>query len=392
MRLAIVATHPIQYYSPWYRHISQQRAADIKVFYLWDFGVTPQVDAGFGQTVEWDIPLLDGYEHEFVPNVAARKGTSHFRGLDNPDLEHRVRKFDPDSVLLTCYNYISTMRFLLRWRSSHVPLLFRGDSHRIVPPRGLSAPLRRLFIARVFAQFECLLYVGRANREYYAYHGVPEEKLFFAPHCVDNDRFSAAREQAGPDAIEWRRKLGIPDDHAVVMFVGKLQQKKRPQDLLRAFRKLSPANTSLVFVGSGELEEELKKEARDSSWIFFVPFQNQSQIPRTLCAADLVVLPSMGPSETWGLVLNEAMCMGRAVIASHHVGAADDLIADGRSGLIFEAGNVESLAGALREALSDRSRLKRWGDEGRRRVERYCYTTATEGLVKALARAKERLR
>jgi glycosyltransferase involved in cell wall biosynthesis len=107
-------------------------------------------------------------------------------------------------------------------------------------------------------------------------------------------------------------------------------------------------------------------------------------MPRTYAAADLVVLPSYGSSETWGLAINEAMCMSRPVIASTHVGCAQDLIQPYRNGLVFPAGDVSALATCLKEAFSDRERLQMWGEESRNIVTNYSYQQTTQGLKQAL--------
>ena len=128
-KLAIISSHPIQYYAPWFRYITCQTNLVIKVFYLWDFGVTEQIDAGFQQSLQWDIPLLNGYDYEFVPNVSTKPGTNHFWGLNNPSLATRVAAFEPDALLLMNYNYASLYRFLWQWKTHQAPLMFRGDSH-----------------------------------------------------------------------------------------------------------------------------------------------------------------------------------------------------------------------------------------------------------------------
>jgi glycosyltransferase involved in cell wall biosynthesis len=380
MKLAIITTHPIQYYAPWFKHLARQTELRPRVFYLWDFGVTEQVDAGFKRAVRWDVPLLEGYEYEFVPNVSARPGTSHFWGLRNPALVRQVNAYDPEAVLLLGYNYASLLSFVLHWRRT--PLLFRGDSHRLLPRSGSKEQLRRKLIAYVFGRFAAFLYVGRANRDYFHYHGVADEKLFFVPHAVDNTRFLAAADEAAREARVWRKELGIPEHHAVVLFAGKLESQKRPQDLLAAFSTVAPPETTLLFVGNGELEEQLRRETGTQRHIVFAPFQNQTRMPRTYVAADMLVLPS--ESETWGLAVNEAMCMSRAVIVSTHVGCAQDLVQPYRNGLTFPAGDVQALARCLREALSDRERLRAWGAEGHMIIKQYSYEHATQGLLQAL--------
>lgn len=382
VKLAIISSHPIQYYAPWFRYLAENSKLSIQVFYLWNFGITDQIDAGFKQAVTWDIPLLSGYGYKFVPNTSQRPGTSHFWGLQNPMLLRQVEAYKPDAVLLMNYNYASLYRFILQW--NRTPLLFRGDSHRLVPRTGPKEILRRQVITQLYRQFAALLYVGKANYAYFRYHGVPSHKLFFSPHAIDNDRFLSAASAAENAALAWKQQLGIPPDFAVVLFAGKFETKKRPLDLLRAFKQANLDSAALLFVGAGSLEAELRAQAADHPHIYFAPFQNQSLMPRTYAIADLVVLPSQGSQETWGLCINEAMCLARPVVASTHVGCAQDLVRPHENGLTVPAGDVDALSKALREALSDRDRLKQWGHNSREAIKSYSYPQATAGLEQAL--------
>ncbi len=383
-RLAVVTTHPVQYYAPWFRQMTSQSGLDVRVFYLWDFGVTRQQDPGFGQAVCWDLPLLEGYAWEFVDNRSSRPGTTHFWGIDNPQLVSRLEAYAPDVVLCIGYNYATFARLLWQWNSRRCPLLLRGDSHRLLPRRGLKEGLKRLLLSGLFRRFGAFLYVGQANRAYYRLHGVPEERLFFSPHAVDNDRFMANTDEVRTQAMAWKRELGIPPDRRVVLFVGKLEVKKRPQDLLAAFALARLPDTALLFVGAGGLEAELRAAARSVPQVYFAPFQNQTQMPRTYAAADVVVLPSYGPSETWGLCINEAMCLGKPVIVSSHVGCAGDLVEAGRNGAVFQAGDRADLARQLARLLLEED-LASAGRASLLRIQHYSYLQATEGLLNALA-------
>ena len=385
-RLAIVTTHPVQYYAPWFRHLAASSGLDVRVFYLWDFGVADRTDRGFGQKVRWDIPLLDGYESEFVPNASADPGTHHFAGIDNPTLSERLDAFAPSATLCIGYNHRTFLRLLRGRGRRREPLLLRGDSHRLVRPAGVRAWAKRQVLTRLFRRFAGFLYVGRANREYYRIHGVPEDRLFFSPHAVDNDRFTGARPDAERAAREWKRELGISPARPVVLFAGKFEPKKRPGDLLEAFGRARLPVATLLFVGDGPLAGELRDRAAGVPDVHFAPFQNQSQMPRTYAAGDLLVLPSYGPSETWGLCVNEAMCLGRPAVVSSHVGCGPDLVTDGETGRVFPAGDVDALAGVLRAACTDRDARLRWAVAATRRVREYSYAAATRGLAECLAR------
>ncbi|MBE9209054.1 glycosyltransferase family 4 protein [Nostoc sp. LEGE 06077] len=387
-KLAIVVSHPIQYYSPWFKYLSNTTGLAVKVFYLWDFGVTKQVDFGFKQEIQWDIPLLSGYDYEFVPNISSQPGTHNFWGLQNPSLMSQIQNFHPEAVLLMIYNYASIYRLLWGWNQSQIPLLFRGDSHRLLASKGVKALVKREFITQIYRRFAACLYVGKANYDYFRYHRVVEKQLFFSPHTVDNERFLAQADTVNHQAQAWKQELGISSDHAVILFAGKLEDKKRPLDLLKAFLSVNIPQTSLLFVGAGPLETELKNTAAEHPNIYFAPFQNQTLMPRTYAAADLFVLPSCGAGETWGLAINEAMCLGRSVIVSDHVGCSQDLVHNEHNGLIFRAGDISALAHSLQAALSDRERLQKWGENSRKIVGNYTYAQATQGLMQALEYAK----
>ena len=384
MRLAIISSHPIQYNSPWFRFLTINGLTGLRVFYLWDGGVTEKLDRGFGVKVKWDIPLLNGYEYEFVPNRARQPGPGHWCGLDNPTLSDRLAAFQPDAILLFGYNYLTHYRLLLSQWHRRIPLLFRGDSHRLIPEHGLLAGLRRSWIQFVFRRFAAFIFVGKANREYFKLHGVPENKLFFSPHSVDNERFINQSHTAASEAIKWKLSLGIQSENKVILFAGKFETKKRPRDLVAAFKLARLERTTLLLVGSGELESALRQDAAGHSDIVFAPFQNQTQMPRTYAAADVFVLPSYGRGETWGLAVNEAMCMGRPIIVSDHVGCAQDLVQPQRNGLIFPAGDVLSLAAALTETLNNSKRLNEWGAQSREIIIGYDYEHATRGLLASL--------
>jgi glycosyltransferase involved in cell wall biosynthesis len=384
-RLAVVLSHPIQYYSPWFAHLAATAPIDLRVFYLWDFGIERRHDPGFDLDVQWDIPLLDGYQWEMVPNRSKDPGTHHFFGLDNPDLVSRLHQWRPDAILLFGYAYASHLRVMLSPSLRRVPLLLRGDSHDAARLPGWKSASSRIARAILFRRFAAFLAVGNANAAYYRTSGVATPKIHFVPHCVDNRRFQQAAPGAERDAIEWKGELGIPLDRPVILFAGKFETKKRPLDLLRAFAAID-GNAVLLFTGAGPLEGELKKEAGDriGRSVFFAPFQNQSRMPVVYAAGNVLVLPSYGVGETWGLAVNEAMNLARPAIVSSHVGCGPDLIREAQTGWIFEAGSIDALAAALKQAMRDPERLRGMGRAALDLVGRYSFEAAGSGLLRAL--------
>src|ERR1700745_3895394 len=91
-RLAILATPPIQYHSPWFRALAATPNVDLEVLYCHEARSSEQSEAGFGVEFNWDTPLLDGYSYRFLPNVASKPSVSGFWGLDTPVISNLIER------------------------------------------------------------------------------------------------------------------------------------------------------------------------------------------------------------------------------------------------------------------------------------------------------------
>ncbi len=369
-KLAVVVSHPIQYYAPVFRALASSKLIDLRVFYTWSQAADAQLfDVGFGTVLAWDIPLMEGYAYQFVANVAERPGTEHFGGFKNPTLLSEIEAWGADAVLVYGWCHHSHLR-ALRYFKGRIPVLFRGDSTLLDRRVWWRNALRRGFLWWVYRHVDVAIAVGSNGSEYFAWCGVPRSRIAVAPHSVDTVRFGANSAVDQQRAEEWRLSLGIKPDAVVFLYAGKFQHVKNPGLLLDAFNSLPPGPQQLVYLGSGELESELKARAGARTHVHFLPFQNQSVMPTVYRLADAFVLPSR--SETWGLALNEAMASGRAIIASSKVGGARDLIQQGENGWIFESGDGTALAAVLRAAVDlGRDGLNTMGMIGQARSPRW---------------------
>ena len=342
-KLAIISTHPIQYYAPLFREMA--KTIPLKVFYTWQPAKEGSFDPGFGKKVAWDIPLLDGYEYIFVPNTASNVGSHSFKGIINPTLNDEITQWGAEAVLIFGWSYNSHLK-AMRYFKGKIPVYFRGDSTLLDEKTGLKTLFRRIFLRWVYSYVDKVFYVGNANKAYFKAHGLKENQLIFAPHAVENERFQENSIIHARAAMEIRKELGIGAHDVVILFAGKFESKKNPLLLLEAFIKLNVSNMHLLFVGNGKLEDELKLQAKDNPNIHFMPFQNQSMMPVIYSVGDVFCLPSQGPGETWGLAVNEAMSCGLSVVASDKCGCAQDLV-DATNGRVFKVGDVENLQQAL---------------------------------------------
>ncbi len=383
IRLAVIVSHPIQYYVPLYRRLAQRNDIAIKVFFTWHAGNSGALDHGFRKAVAWDIPLTEGYEFELISNVASNPGTHRFWGLRSPSLIPSVMSWKPDAVHLTGYasaSHASAMRALCR---KGIPVLFRGDSHLLCQPRGIRWQVKRAVLRRVYRWVDGCLYVGRHNADYYREFGVPEARLFYCPHSIEVERFAEPNEALEKEADAWCRQLRIDGDRKVVLFAGKFEKVKQPLALMRAFRECAAKEPRLllIMVGDGELGAQVVRIASESPNTFRVlPFQNQSRMPIVYRLGRLFVLPSI--CETWGLAVNEAIASGRPVIVSDKVGCAADLVAGTTNGSVFRANDWRDFQRVLNETF-----LKGIGrDDDRLRLfaKRYDVSVTEDAVIRAL--------
>jgi glycosyltransferase involved in cell wall biosynthesis len=389
-RLAIVASHPIQYQAPWFRALAG--ACDLEVFFCHRQDGSGQAKAGFEHGFEWDVPLLDGYAHSWLENLASAPSVDRFGGCDTPDVSDVLARGHFDAcVVLGWYlkSYLQAIRACLKL---NVPVLLRGDS-QLAGSRGLATRIAKYVPYRyVLRRVDGHLCVGTRNREYLAYYGVDASRLFFVPHAVDDAWFSLRARNAvaegKPD--ELRRVLGLSQGTPVALFVGKLVDHKRPADFVEGLASLAREARDIqgVMVGSGPLQAELERRVHDSGvHVAFAGFRNQSELPAYYALSDVLVLPST--RESWGLVVNEAMACGLPAVVSDAAGCVPDLIDERYSGLSFASGDVKGLGLAIGRMVEERNTHPA---EVRMAVEtkmkKYSLERAVAGTLEAIERVR----
>ena len=360
---------------------------DVRVFYEWEGPAT--LDREFGRAVAWDIPLLDGYDHRFLTNRSRNPGSHNFRGIDNPGVVNEIRSWKPDALLVYGWAFASHLR-VLRELHREVPILFRGDSTLVDEKGRMRTVARRLALRWVYRHIDLALYTGKLNRAYFRAHGVPGDRLVWAPHAVDNAHFCAASAVREFEAVAWRRRLGIAAEDTVFLFAGKLVPRKDPGTLLEAFlrlRNVKPEEgAQIVFVGDGKLSDMLKATAAGRSDVHFVGFQNQTVMPAVYRVGDVFVLPSVH-GETWGLAVNEAMACARPVIVSDRVGCAADLVRPGSTGLVFDSRDPQGLQAAMAVLLGNRAMRAEMGRQALALIDAWSieeYTSVVSRVVKSI--------
>jgi glycosyltransferase involved in cell wall biosynthesis len=363
-RLAIVTTHPIQYNAPWFRMLSERRHIQIRVFYTWSqVAKGKKFDPGFSKHIEWDIPLLDGYDYEFVNNTAKEPGSHHRKGIVNPDLNRMISAWKPDALLIFGWNFDSHWK-CIRYFHRRIPIIFRGDSTFLRKQPTWRTLIRTLYLRRIYRKIDYALYVGRENYHYFRRCGLTERQLVYAPHAVDNGRFSEKGNFDQSEINRMKAVIGLNNNNLTILFAAKWEAVKNPTLFLEFATRFSRLNVNFIMAGNGPLDSTVRSYASANPNLLFIDFQNQSQMPLLYRSAHFFFMSS--DSETWGLAVNEAMASSLGVIVRNTCACAADLVKDGENGFIFDSEHIDALVLKI-AALVDRPDI--WKKMGARSLE-----------------------
>ncbi len=380
--LLIFDTHPIQYRSPLFQSLFKKNPA-LKVYFFndrfdphsWWFHEVGKIPAQ-----NWGLPLNEGFPNKVI----------HTKGLSLKQKWNEIARIlkleKPKQVAV--YGYYLPEHWIVRLLCSRlrIPLIFIGETFHSGPwsfRRLIKAPLRKFF----FAGVRYFIPIGTKNHSYYRSLGICETRLIPARYCVDLAFFKQPKETVQSTRKAWRAQWGIPDSAFVVLFVGRLFERKRPQDVLEVQKTLALVpGTYSVIVGNGPLEESLKRG--NIPGMVWAGFQNQAGTRDAYYGSDVLFVPS--EYETWGLVVNEAAACGLAAVISDTCGVAGDLTLHGETGFIYPKGDVASALHWISRLKQNRALCAELGENARTRVERHyaldqfvsAFSAAMEGSVK----------
>lgn len=389
-KLAILVSHPVQYYYRLYQELAAHPRIDLTVYYCWDAGVAGEgsYDREFKLHVKWDLPLLEGYRYRILKNWSPR-AASKFWGFINPEIVSELFSRRFDAVFIWGYDYISSWLAFLGAGLSKTPI-FLGGSALLYPRRsGILAGAKKIVLKVLFEKVAAFLVECRQNSEYYRFYGSPLEKIFWLPAAVDNGFFHRRAEELLPRKEELKRLHKIPLRSPVVLYVGKLDKNKRVCDILEAWRLIcEKTEATLVLVGDGEMKDDLMEriEVNNLKRVIITGFKNQTELPDYYALADIFILTSLRDCSP--RVINEAMNFGLPLIVSNTVGTTGDLVQDGWNGFIVPVGNVREISRNM-ECLLNNGKFRRvMGNRSFDIIKNWSYQTGVESILGALALLK----
>lgn len=359
------------------------------MFYTLGDEVEKEYDKDFGIKRSWNLDLLSGYDFEFLKNTARLPSSIGFWGINNPEILIKIKEFKPNAILVFGWKHYSHLT-VMRYFKNKVPVLFRGDSTVIddKAKNTLSVFFRYQFLKRVYKYVDYVLSPGKATDLYFQKSELTVSRIIRAPHSIDNERFISFTNEESKQLHELKNRLFITMNDFIFLFAGKFIEKKNPLLLIKAFELLASKNNRLrlLLVGNGILESSIKLQIEIlpksiSKRIHLLPFQDQNQMKLIYRLANILILPSKGPGETWGLSVNESMASGTPVIVSNQCGCSFDLVRDGENGLIFESNNLRDLYNKM-EIMCNPINYQKFLGNVRTEVEKYSFKSFENALNK----------
>jgi glycosyltransferase involved in cell wall biosynthesis len=287
-----------------------------------------------------------------------------WNGIPFAELSRLLEQLDPRVVVVGGFNQRVARRVISWCRQRGVPYCLRSDSNIWTDKyKGVLKYLFRRTVLRpkVRAARKCLL-TGETNRAFWEHYGMRREQAGWWPQWIDYDRFIAARElrRTAREQLRDQYQIKCPLN---LLYVGRLIPLKHLERVAEALVGL-PEEIGLVLVGQGPEEQRLRAEFGDKlgKRLHFVGAVESEEMPRLYALGDALVLAT-GPRENWGLVLNEAAAVGLPMICSAQIGAAADLLVHGRNGYAVEVDDVEHWRNAIRQTMSNPSKLATMGEQ-----------------------------
>lgn len=379
MRLSILATHPIQYQAPVFRHIAGMPEVNLQVY----FGHRPTREEqgwGFEKPFEWAEDPASGYPFRWLKNDAHQPGLDHFAGISNPEIEDILKQDRPDAVIIPGWIHRCCIQAIRAANRLRIPIFLRGDSQLDPGHSNVRKLIFRTSRSGYVRKARCCLAYGARSEEYFRFLG--STRVVKVPHCIETLRFR--QRSASVSKEEARRKFQLPEAGKVVLFAGKFIPKKRLEWFFERLGKMASPNLRIMMVGEGDGKAELQKIAsRFQLSVRWAGFLDQPEMPAAYRAADLLVLPS-DYGETWGLVVNEAMTCGCPALISDACGCAPEMIIPGKTGELFAFDNASECEQKLSSLLSPQFDLGKMGIVAQEHAIQFTPQRTATGLVDAI--------
>lgn len=376
-KVLLLSNVPSPYLTPLFNKLARETGWELLVCYV----------SRWNQNVGWSLAQVQNYlaNGETVLDEHARwlsKLSSQWAAA--LCLLAKLRKQQPDYLVIYGYTRAPQLTALLWCSLTRRPFAIAGDAtYYADSATGIRKLVKTYWLRLIIRWAAAILVVGKASRMFWEAYGARPEQIYEAPFAVDNDWFAAESQRQRPAAEVFRRGHGW-EGKTIFLYVGRLIKRKNVDLLVTALQQMPQEQAVLLVTGNGEEHEALVALAAGHPRIRFVGNASQQELAFYYALADVLVLPAR--SEPWGLVINEAMACGLAVIAHWQCGAAVDLVA-ADNGIVLHSFAVDELAVAINTLAVEREKLTLLQQQSSLKIARWSFEHAAAAIRRAVESA-----
>lgn len=360
LRIVLITNHPPPFRIPIYHRIARMPDVELRVIFC----------SAREPNRQWELPPLQ-FKHVFLKERFVTRGSNFIH--NNPDVITTLMRLAPDVIVTTGFNptYLYAFGYAVAKGIPHIPMTDGTATSEEALSRWHKV-IRRL----VYSRSQAFIAASKGGMELYQSYGIPPESCFQSCLCIDNETFQR-------DAEPVEKKYDF-------IFCGRIVQDKNPLfalDVARGAAQKLGRKVSILFVGTGEQEEDVKAHVRSlAEWVEadFNGHADQHELPALYASARIFLFPTA--RDVWGVVANEACAAGLPVIVSPHAGVVGELIVDGVNGFVRPLDVQEWVSSAV-PLLTDSSLYQRYAEHSLALVSRFTFDHAAAGIVDACRHA-----
>ena len=368
LRVAVVSPEPTPYRVPLFDRVAADASIDLTVIYA----------AHSVAHRAWTVAPT--HRHVVLRGVAvpgAERLLRHQYPL-TPGIAKALRNAQPDVVVVSGWSTFASQRAIAWCRAHGVPYVLLVESHDLGPRAAWRRAIKGAIVPRLLRAAASVLVVGSAARKSVVAGGATSVRVF--ANTIDVTAWATRAEQ-----LERRP----PDDDVVVLSVARLVPEKGIDDLIRAVAEAGDSRLRLVIAGDGPRREALVELAAGLGVrLTLLGHVAEAELARTYVDADVFAL--LSHHEPWGVAVNEAAASGLPLLLSDRVGAASDLLVDGRNGFLVPVGDVHEAAAALNRLAADPELRQELGTRSRELMRDWGYEPSVDNFVAAMREATSR--
>jgi len=342
LRVVVVTPIPTPYRDPLWCELASRPEVDLQVLYC----------ADRKSDRPWSLNWVRPENSEVLParNLTRWLGSGK-SCFWNPAIRSRLAAADCDALIVGGYNHLTMLWAIHFARRRGIPYFVMSESHLRARRSGVRRALKYPLVHSIMSHAAGGFPTGRDAAVYQTHYGAQPDRLCFVPNAPDVEALHRRARALRPHRADFRRQWGLTDA-PLVLFAGRLLRFKGADVLLRAFAAANrDRSAQLAIIGDGPEAAHLQQLCRElniGEAVRFVGFVEPEKMPEWYAAADVFVLPS---SETWGVVVLEALASGVPVIVTDEVGCHPDVVVDPRIGDVVPARDPDRLADALARRL-----------------------------------------